>query len=65
MIFATDLAELGLSVNLILLLSVVIWLGTPAYFLFKSDKGQKSAFHRESTQENRDEDTIDEVVLGQ
>ena len=65
MTFATDLTKLGVSVNLILLISVAIWLGAPAYFLFKSDKNQKSAFHRDSPQENSDGETVDEVVLGQ
>tara|TARA_B100000214_G_scaffold373450_1_gene353814 strand:- start:302 stop:445 length:144 start_codon:yes stop_codon:yes gene_type:complete len=36
----------GLFSYLILLLSTAIWLGAPAYFLFKSGKGQKSAFNR-------------------
>ena len=46
MIFALANPEFGLSTYLILLLSTSIWLGAPAYFLFKSDKGQKSAFKR-------------------
>ena len=44
--FALVSPELGFSTYLILLLSTAIWLGAPAYFLFKSDKGQKSAFKR-------------------
>lgn len=46
MIFALATPEFGFSAYLILLLSSAIWLGAPAYFLFKSDKGQKSAFKR-------------------
>ena len=46
MIFALATPEFGFSTYLILLLSTAIWLGAPAYFLFKSDKGQKSAFNR-------------------
>ena len=46
MTFAFATPELGLSTYLILFLSTAIWLGAPAYFLFKSDKGQKSAFKR-------------------
>tara|TARA_B100000965_G_scaffold69948_1_gene55167 strand:+ start:3073 stop:3216 length:144 start_codon:yes stop_codon:yes gene_type:complete len=46
MIFGLATPELGFSTYLILLLSTAIWLGAPAYFLFKSDKGQKSAFKR-------------------
>ena len=46
MSFALATPELGFSAYLILLLSTVIWLGAPAYFLFKSDKGQKSAFNK-------------------
>ena len=64
MIFALATQELGSSTYLILLLSLAIWLGAPAYFLFKSDKGQKSAFHRDSPQENSDGPTVDEVVVG-
>ena len=65
MTFALATPELGFSIYLILLLSVAIWLGAPAYFLFKSDKGQKSAFHRDSPQQNSDPKNVDEVVLGQ
>ena len=46
MIFALANQELGFSTYMILLLSSAIWLGAPAYFLFKSGKGQKSAFNR-------------------
>tara|TARA_B100000579_G_scaffold409352_1_gene398309 strand:+ start:203 stop:346 length:144 start_codon:yes stop_codon:yes gene_type:complete len=46
MIFALATPELGFSTYIILLLSSAIWLGAPAYFLFKSGKGQKSAFNR-------------------
>jgi len=46
MTFALTTPELGFSTYLILLLSTAIWLGAPAYFLFKSDKGQKSAFNK-------------------
>ena len=46
MTFALATPELGFSTYLVLLLSTAIWLGAPAYFLFKSDKGQKSAFYR-------------------
>tara|TARA_B100001250_G_scaffold392426_1_gene394218 strand:- start:354 stop:497 length:144 start_codon:yes stop_codon:yes gene_type:complete len=46
MTFALATTELGSSTYLILLLSTAIWLGAPAYFLFKSDKGQKSAFNK-------------------
>ena len=45
MIFALATAELGFSTYLILLVSLSIWLGAAAYFLFKSDN-QKSAFQR-------------------
>ena len=48
MIFALSTPELGFSTYLILLLSLAIWLGAAAYFLFKSDN-QKSAFSREET----------------
>ena len=53
MIFALANPELGFSTYIILLLSSAIWLGAPAYFLFKSDN-QKSAFRRESPAENGD-----------
>tara|TARA_B100000965_G_scaffold400683_1_gene423069 strand:+ start:5081 stop:5224 length:144 start_codon:yes stop_codon:yes gene_type:complete len=46
MIFALATPELGFSAYLILLLSTAIWLGAPAYFLFKSEKRQKSAFNK-------------------
>ncbi len=46
MTFALANPELGFSTYIILLLSSAIWLGAPAYFLFKSGKGQKSAFNR-------------------
>tara|TARA_Y100001968_G_scaffold294428_1_gene301021 strand:+ start:495 stop:638 length:144 start_codon:yes stop_codon:yes gene_type:complete len=46
MTFALATPELGFSAYLILLISAAIWLGAPAYFLFKSDKVQKSAFNR-------------------
>jgi len=45
MTFALATAELGFSTYLILLVSLSIWLGAAAYFLFKSDN-QKSAFQR-------------------
>ena len=45
MTFSLATPELGFSTYLILLLSLAIWLGAPAYFLFKSDN-QKSAFRR-------------------
>ncbi len=51
MIFALATPELGFSTYLILLISLAIWLGAPAYFLFKSDN-QNSAFHRDSLEEN-------------
>ena len=44
--FALATPELGFSTYIILLVSSAIWLGAPAYFLFKSGKGQKSAFNR-------------------
>ena len=46
MTFALATPELGLSTYVVLLVSTAIWLGAPAYFLFKSDKGQKSAFDK-------------------
>ena len=46
MTFALATTEFGFSTYIILLLSSAIWLGAPAYFLFKSGKGQKSAFYR-------------------
>ncbi len=46
MSFALANQDLGFSTYIILLLSSVIWLGAPAYFLFKSGNGQKSAFNR-------------------
>ena len=45
MIFALATPELGFTTYLILLVSLSIWLGGAAYFLFKSDN-QKSAFQR-------------------
>tara|TARA_B100001250_G_scaffold294243_1_gene255861 strand:+ start:946 stop:1140 length:195 start_codon:yes stop_codon:yes gene_type:complete len=64
MIFALATPELGVSSYFILILSLAIWLGAPAYFLFKSDKGQKSAFSRESPQKEGDGSNGDEVVVG-
>ena len=65
MIFALATPELGFSSYLILLISLAIWLGAPAYFLFKSDKGQKSAFHRELPHNELDVKNVEEVVIGQ
>ena len=46
MTFALATPEFGFLTYTILFLSTAIWLGAPAYFLFKSGKGQKSAFNR-------------------
>ena len=64
MIFALATPELGFSTYLILLLSLAIWLGAAAYFLFKSDN-QKSAFSRYSVEENRDEKTLEATFIGE
>jgi len=56
--------ELGFSTYLILLLSLAIWLGAPAYFLFKSDN-QKSAFRRESPAENKDVQNLEPSLIGE
>ena len=61
--FALATPELGFSTYLILLLSLAIWLGAPAYFLFKSDKGQKSAFNRDSSEENSDVQNLEATVV--
>jgi len=55
---------LGFSTYLILLLSLAIWLGAPAYFLFKSDKGQKSAFSRDSSDKNSDGQNFEAAFVG-
>ena len=64
MTFALATTELGSSTYLILLLSTAIWLGAPAYFLFKSDN-QKSAFRRESPAENRDVQNLEPALIGE
>ena len=64
MTFALATPELGLSTYLILLLSLAIWLGAPAYFLFKSDN-QKSAFRRESPAENLDLQNFEPALTGE
>ena len=63
--FALATPELGFSSYLILLLSLAIWLGAPAYFLFKSDKGQKSAFSRDSSDKNSDGKNLEAAYLGE
>ena len=65
MIFALATPELGFSTYLILLLSLAIWLGAPAYFLFKSDKGQKSAFNRDSSDKNSDGQNLEAAFVGE
>tara|TARA_Y100001968_G_scaffold190010_1_gene174144 strand:- start:335 stop:517 length:183 start_codon:yes stop_codon:yes gene_type:complete len=60
MIFALSTPEFGFSTYLILLLAIAIWLGAPAYFLFKSDN-QKSAFHRDLSEENGDGKTLTQL----
>ena len=65
MLFALATQELGFSTYLILLLSLAIWLGAPAYFLFKSDKGQKSAFSRDSSDKNSDGQNLEAAVVGE
>ena len=64
MIFALSTPELGFSTYLILLLSLAIWLGAAAYFLFKSDN-QKSAFNRDSVEKNRDEKNLEATFIGE
>ena len=64
MIFALATPELGFSTYLILLLSLAIWLGAAAYFLFKSDN-QKSAFSRDSGVKNRDRKNLEETFIGE
>ena len=63
--FALATPELGFSTYLILLLSLAIWLGAPAYFLFKSDKGQKSAFSRDSSDKNSDGQKLEAAFVGE
>ena len=65
MLFALATPELGFSTYLILLLSLAIWLGAPAYFLFKSDQGQKSAFSRDSSDKNSDGQNLEAAYLGE
>ena len=65
MIFALATPELGFSTYLILLISLSIWLGAPAYFLFKSDKSQKSAFHRDSPEQNSDGQNLEAAFVGE
>ena len=65
MIFALATPELGFSSYLILLISVAIWLGAPAYFLFQSDKGQKSAFNRDSSVKDRDGQNLEAAFVGE
>ena len=64
MIFALATPELGFSTYLILLLSLAIWLGAAAYFLFKSDN-QKSAFSRDSGVKNRDGKNLEATFIGE
>ena len=64
MIFALSTPELGFSSYLILLLSLSIWLGAAAYFLFKSDN-QKSAFIRDSGEKNRDGKNLEATFIGE
>ncbi len=64
MTFALATQELGFSTYLILLLSIAIWLGAPAYFLFKSDN-QKSAFNRDSFDKNKDEQNLEPALIGE
>ena len=64
MIFALSTPELGFSSYLILLLSLSIWLGAAAYFLFKSDN-QKSAFSRDSREKNRDRKNLEATFTGE
>ena len=64
MIFALSTPELGFSTYLILLLSLAIWLGAAAYFLFKSDN-QKSAFSRDSREKNRDGKNLEATFTGE
>ena len=64
MTFALATPELGFSTYLILLLSLSIWLGAAAYFLFKSDN-QKSAFQREAPSENRDGQNLEPALIGE
>ena len=65
MFFALSTPELGFSTYLILLISLAIWLGAPAYFLFKSDKSQKSAFNRDSSEKNRDGKNLEAAFVGE
>jgi len=63
--FALATPELGFSSYLILLLSLAIWLGAPAYFLFKSDKGQKSAFSRDSSEKISNGQNLEAAFVGE
>ena len=65
MLFALATPELGFSTYLILLISLAIWLGAPAYFLFKSDKGQKSAFNRDSSEKNSNKKNLEAAFVGE
>ena len=64
MIFALSTPELGFSTYLILILSLAIWLGAAAYFLFKSDN-QKSAFQRETPSGNKDGQNLQSALIGE
>ena len=64
MTFALATPELGFSTYLILILSLAIWLGAPAYFLFKSDN-QQSAFRRESPVENDNVQNFEPALIGE
>ena len=64
MIFALATPEFGFSTYLILLLSLAIWLGAPAYFLFKSDN-QKSAFRKNQGAKNRDGKNLGATFIGE
>ena len=62
MTFALGTPELGFSTYLILLISLSIWLGAAAYFLFKSDN-QKSAFQREAHSANSDGHNLEPALI--
>ena len=64
MVFSLVTPELGFSTYLILLLSLAIWLGAAAYFVFKSDN-QKSAFSRDSGEKNRDGKIFEATFIGE